>query len=194
LQFCTKLFSVFLLPQEKRTKSDSNSRFPLSILFIFRLAAALPHLPHAAMTSMAWNRCISSYRIIPVSSFVLSFHAPTRTKLKFMAGDYVSIWWRVITINQIASQAAGLEPGILVVGRESVFYNCTISGRAHALQAFKQRSNHSIRKVHAQNYDIFSEPLLDYLNLSCCRQISASLYGPSKPENWPKIELLIPAQ
>ena len=32
-------------------------------------------------------------------------------------------------------------------------------------------------KVHAQNYDIFSEPLLDYLNLSCCRQISASLYG-----------------
>jgi hypothetical protein len=126
LQFCTKLFSVFLLPQEKRTKSDSNSRFPLSILFIFRLAAALPHLPHAAMTSMAWNRCISSYRIIPVSSFVLNFHALTRTKLKFMAGDYVSIWW------SIASQAAGLEPGILIVGRESVFYNCTISGRAHA--------------------------------------------------------------
>ncbi len=85
LQFCTKLFSVFLLPQEKRTKSDSNSRFPLSILFIFRLAAALPHLPHAAMTSMAWNRCISSYRIIPVSSFVLNFHALTRTKLKLMA-------------------------------------------------------------------------------------------------------------
>ena len=66
-------------------KSDSNSRFPLSILFIFRLAAALPHLPHAAMTSMAWNRCISSYRIIPVSSFVLNFHALTRTKLKLMA-------------------------------------------------------------------------------------------------------------
>jgi len=62
------------------------------------------------------------------------------------------------------------------------------------LNDWTQRSNHSIRKVHAQNYDIFSEPLLDYLNLSCCRQISASLYGPSKPENWPKIELLIPAQ
>ena len=60
------------------------------------------------------------------------------------------------------------------------------------LNDWTQRSNHSIRKVHAQNYDIFSEPLLDYLNLSCCRQISASLYGPSKPENWPKIELLHP--
>ena len=95
----TNVISVFLLPQEMRTKSDSNSRFPLSILFIFRLAAALPHLPHAAMTSMAWNRCISSYRIIPVSSFVLNFHALTRTKLKFMAGDHVSIWWRVITIS-----------------------------------------------------------------------------------------------
>ena len=45
------------------------------------------------------------------------------------------------------------------------------------LNDWTQRSNHSIRKVHAQNYDIFSEPLLDYLNLSCCRQISASLYG-----------------
>ncbi len=62
------------------------------------------------------------------------------------------------------------------------------------LNDWTQRSNYSIRKVHAQNYDIFSEPLLDYLNLSCCRQISASLYGPSKLENWPKIELLIPAQ
>ena len=95
----TNVICVFLLPQEKRTKSDSNSRFPLSILFIFRLAAALPHFPDAAMRSMAWNRCISSYRIIPVSSFELNFHALTRTKLKFMASDHVCIWWRVITAS-----------------------------------------------------------------------------------------------
>ncbi len=95
----TNVISVFVLPQEMRTKSDSNSRFPLSILFIFRLAAALPHLPHAAMTSMAWNRCISSYQIIPVSIFVLNFHALTRTKLKYMADDHVLIWWRVTTIS-----------------------------------------------------------------------------------------------
>ena len=84
---------------QKRNGVGRATGASLSILFIFRLAAALPHLPHAAMTSMAWNRCISSYRIIPVSIFVLNFHALTRTKLKYMADDHVLIWWRVTTIS-----------------------------------------------------------------------------------------------
>ena len=171
LQFCTTLFSVFLLPQEKRTKSDSNSRFPLSILFIFRLAAALPHLQHAAMTSMAWNRCISSYRIIPVSSFVLNFHALTRTKLKFMAEVTILhlVEGQLMNNKNYYGLWAGSQSSTIVLFQD---------GRMRSnLNDWTQRSNHSIRKVHAQNYDIFSEPLLDYLNLSCCRQISASLYG-----------------
>ena len=108
----TNVISVFLLPQEMRTKSDTNSRFPLSILFIFRLAAALPHLPHAAMTSMAWNRCISSYRIIPVSSFVLNFHALTRTKLKFMAEAISPFGGGSVNQPSITKIITGCGPGV----------------------------------------------------------------------------------
>ncbi len=40
-----------------------------------------------------------------------------------------------VSLNSIPGR---LEPGILGAGRESVFYKCIISGRAHALQALRR--------------------------------------------------------